>query len=203
MRPFETFPGTNGPSNFTLNHSPNSRWSVSARQTRDTGAFNSIVFSIRLDICNYLVAFQYVWIWSICNRFVALVSERSRSTEELDYERNGETALMAHARSGSKPARMSHRAIPSSARRVLRPTGQGPSSLHRPFAVSPTRRLASSAPLTISKKNRMNAEEMATPRLILVVNLWSLRDYPSAARPWSLEEQLDAVKAAGFDGFTT
>src|SRR5258707_14455037 len=71
MRPFETFPGTNGLSNFTLNHSPNSRWSVSARQTRDTGAFNSIVFSIRLDICNYLVAFQYVWIWSICNRFVA------------------------------------------------------------------------------------------------------------------------------------
>src|SRR5258707_3108050 len=49
----------------------------------------------------------------------------------------------------------------------------------------------------------MNAEEMATPRLIHVVNLWSLRDYPSAARPWSLEEQLDAVKAAGFDGFTT
>src|SRR5260370_7005125 len=98
---------------------------------------------------------------------------------------------------------MSHRAIPSSARRVLRPTGQEPSSLHRPFAVSPTRRLASSAPLTISKKNRMNPEGMATPRLIHVVNLWSLRDYPSAARPWSLEEQLDAVKAAGFDGFTT
>jgi sugar phosphate isomerase/epimerase len=46
-------------------------------------------------------------------------------------------------------------------------------------------------------------EKMATPKLIHVVNLWSLRDYPSAARPWSLEEQLDAVKAAGFDGFTT
>src|SRR5260221_11389895 len=83
MRPFETFPGTNGPSNFTLNHSPNSRWSVSARQTRDTGAFNSIVFSIRLDICNYLVAFQYVRIWSICIRFVGLVSERTRSAEDL------------------------------------------------------------------------------------------------------------------------
>src|SRR5260370_12211025 len=82
MRPFETFPGTNGPSNFTLNHSPNSRWSVSARQTRDTGAFNSIVFSIRLDICNYLVAFQYVRILSICNRFVSLVSDRLRSTEK-------------------------------------------------------------------------------------------------------------------------
>src|SRR5258707_15451872 len=95
MRPFETFPGTNGPSNFTLNHSPNSRWSVSACQTRDTGAFNSIVFSIRLDICNYLVAFQYVRILSICNRFVALVSERPRSAEELGarcYKRNGERA---------------------------------------------------------------------------------------------------------------
>ncbi len=41
------------------------------------------------------------------------------------------------------------------------------------------------------------------PKIYHVVNLWSLRDYPSAARPWSLEEQLDAVKAAGFDGFTT
>src|SRR5260370_13860847 len=92
MRPFETFPGTNGPSNLTLNHSPNSRWSVSARQTRDTGAFNSIVFSIRLDICNYLVAFQYVRIWSICDRFVALASERPRSEEELARRRNGEWA---------------------------------------------------------------------------------------------------------------
>jgi hypothetical protein len=41
------------------------------------------------------------------------------------------------------------------------------------------------------------------PNICHVVNLWSLRDYPSAARPWSLAEQLDAVKAAGFDGFTT
>jgi sugar phosphate isomerase/epimerase len=41
------------------------------------------------------------------------------------------------------------------------------------------------------------------PKIYHVVNLWSLRDYPSAATPWSLEEQLDAVKAAGFDGFTT
>jgi sugar phosphate isomerase/epimerase len=41
------------------------------------------------------------------------------------------------------------------------------------------------------------------PKLIHVVNLWSLWDYPSAAKPWSLEEQLDAVEAAGFDGFTT
>ena len=44
---------------------------------------------------------------------------------------------------------------------------------------------------------------MATPKLYHVANLWSLTDYPSAAGAWSLEEQLDAVKAAGFDGFTT
>src|SRR5260370_23408481 len=41
------------------------------------------------------------------------------------------------------------------------------------------------------------------PKIYNVVNLWSPRYYPSAARHWSLEEQLDAVKAAGFDGFTT
>jgi hypothetical protein len=35
-----------------------------------------------------------------------------------------------------------------------------------------------------------------------VANLWSLRQYPTAEQPWSLEEQLDAVKAAGFDGVT-
>ena len=44
---------------------------------------------------------------------------------------------------------------------------------------------------------------MATPKLYHVANLWSLTDYPSAASPWSLQEQLDAVKAGGFDGFTT
>jgi hypothetical protein len=44
---------------------------------------------------------------------------------------------------------------------------------------------------------------MATPILYHVANLWSLTDYPSAASPWSLQEQLDAVKAGGFDGFTT
>ena len=44
---------------------------------------------------------------------------------------------------------------------------------------------------------------MATPKLYHVANLWSLTDYPSAASAWSLQKQLDAVKAAGFDGFTT
>ena len=44
---------------------------------------------------------------------------------------------------------------------------------------------------------------MPTPKLYHVANLWSLTDYPSAVRPWSLGEQLDAIKTAGFDGFTT
>ena len=29
-----------------------------------------------------------------------------------------------------------------------------------------------------------------------VANLWSLIDYPSSSEPWSLEQQLDAVRAA-------
>jgi hypothetical protein len=44
---------------------------------------------------------------------------------------------------------------------------------------------------------------MGTPDLKHVANLWSFTDYPSSSEPWSLEEQLDAVKGAGFDGFTT
>ena len=35
-----------------------------------------------------------------------------------------------------------------------------------------------------------------------IASLWSLRQYPTAEHPWTLEEQLDAVKAAGFDGVT-
>jgi hypothetical protein len=35
-----------------------------------------------------------------------------------------------------------------------------------------------------------------------IANLWSLREHPTAEQPWSTEEQLDAIKAAGFDGVT-
>src|SRR5260221_13595785 len=71
-----------------------------------------------------------------------IVSERPRSAEELDYERNGDATMMAHARSGSKPARMSHRAIPSSARRSSSPPRSGAiltASPFRRFAHSPSR----------------------------------------------------------------
>lgn len=41
------------------------------------------------------------------------------------------------------------------------------------------------------------------PKLVHIVNLWSLTDYPDPARPWSIEKQLDALQEAGFDGFST
>jgi len=40
----------------------------------------------------------------------------------------------------------------------------------------------------------------APPRLRTFANLWSLWDYPSAGREWSLERKFAAVKEAGFDG---
>jgi hypothetical protein len=40
------------------------------------------------------------------------------------------------------------------------------------------------------------------PVLRHIVNLWTLWDYPTAKKPWSLERQLVAIKEAGFDGFT-
>jgi len=42
-----------------------------------------------------------------------------------------------------------------------------------------------------------------SPVLRHIANLWSLVGYPSPKKEWSLVEKLRAVKAAGFDGFTT
>lgn len=39
------------------------------------------------------------------------------------------------------------------------------------------------------------------PKLRLIANLWTLWDYPSADREWSLEHKIAAIKEAGFDGF--
>ena len=50
------------------------------------------------------------------------LAQMTCAASETASGRNGEWATMPHARSGSKPARMSHGAITSSARRVLRPT---------------------------------------------------------------------------------
>jgi len=41
------------------------------------------------------------------------------------------------------------------------------------------------------------------PVLHHIINLWSLVAYPNAKKEWSLERKLNAVKAAGFDGFST
>ena len=71
MWPREACPGTNGPSSRTRNQVPNSRWSVSARQTRDTGALSSTVFSMRSDMRNLQVANCIAASAAICNPFVA------------------------------------------------------------------------------------------------------------------------------------
>ena len=47
------------------------------------------------------------------------------------------------------------------------------------------------------------APKLPPPRLQLIANLWTLWDYPSAKKDWSLERKLAAVKAAGFDGIST
>lgn len=41
------------------------------------------------------------------------------------------------------------------------------------------------------------------PKIAHIANLWSLVNYPSAAKQWSLDKKIRAVAAAGFDGFTT
>lgn len=38
------------------------------------------------------------------------------------------------------------------------------------------------------------------PRIAHIAALWSLSDYPTASKPWSLDRQIRAIKAAGFDG---
>ena len=41
----------------------------------------------------------------------------------------------------------------------------------------------------------------APPRLHLVLNLWGLQKYPSAAEEWPEEKKVEEAKAAGFDAF--
>lgn len=48
----------------------------------------------------------------------------------------------------------------------------------------------------------MATTEPGKPLLRHIANLWSLRDTPSAKKPWPLERKIAAVKEAGFDGFT-
>src|SRR5215207_8428170 len=90
MRPRETRPGTNGPSSFTRNHSPNSRWSVNARQTRETDALSSMRFSMLL-IRNLLVACQHNRVAGTRNHFVAFKTS-VRQIVELPSEPAGQAA---------------------------------------------------------------------------------------------------------------
>jgi hypothetical protein len=43
----------------------------------------------------------------------------------------------------------------------------------------------------------------AAPVIRHIINLWSLTEYPSKKKEWTLERKLNDVKAAGFDGFAT
>jgi hypothetical protein len=54
----------------------------------------------------------------------------------------------------------------------------------------------------IRAKRVGHSHVMAMATLRHIANLWSLREYPTAEHPWSTDEQLDAIKTAGFDGVT-
>lgn len=41
----------------------------------------------------------------------------------------------------------------------------------------------------------------APPELVITINAWTMTGQPSSDQEWSLEEKLDAVKAAGFDAY--
>jgi hypothetical protein len=41
------------------------------------------------------------------------------------------------------------------------------------------------------------------PKLRMIAAMWSLTQYPSAKKEWSLERKVRAIKEAGFDGFAT
>ncbi len=41
------------------------------------------------------------------------------------------------------------------------------------------------------------------PTIRHIANFWSLQDYPTGRKPWSLERQIVDIKEAGFDGITT
>ena len=48
----------------------------------------------------------------------------------------------------------------------------------------------------------MANSKLGMPLVRHIANLWSLRDTPTAKKPWPLERKIAAVKEAGFDGFT-
>lgn len=48
----------------------------------------------------------------------------------------------------------------------------------------------------------MAQPNLGKPCIRHIANLWSLRDTPTAKKPWPLDRKIAAVKEAGFDGFT-
>ena len=52
-------------------------------------------------------------------------------------------------------------------------------------------------------KNKKPMKRDNPPKLRFVANTWSLVQYPSAKKEWSLERKVKAIKESGFDGITT
>jgi hypothetical protein len=61
--------------------------------------------------------------------------------------------------------------------------------------------LTASSPLVASPAFNCRDGKDAPPRLQLVLNLWGLRAYPSAAEEWPDEKKAQEIEAAGFDAF--
>jgi hypothetical protein len=60
------------------------------------------------------------------------------------------------------------------------------------------------APLrNFSSLNSYSMKTSPPPIIRHIANLWSLTDYPTKKRGWSLERKLTEIKASGFHGFTT
>ena len=58
--------------------------------------------------------------------------------------------------------------------------------------------------IALISQKQPNLALMKQPPLIrYIVNLWTLWDYPTAKKPFSLDQQLAAIKEAGFDGYTS
>jgi hypothetical protein len=45
-------------------------------------------------------------------------------------------------------------------------------------------------------------ENWSEPKIRFIANLWTIREYPTPEKEWSLEKKMKAIKDAGFDGIT-
>ncbi len=100
--PVDTAPGLKGPSNLTRNHCPNSVGSVRASQTRETGAPNSIVLTIRSAKTRNLLGTDHIF--SPCLG-PAFVGDKAFDAAWLldDLEGRGAEAVIPPRRNRTEP----------------------------------------------------------------------------------------------------